>query len=54
MGVDRRVKTGYWSSHKYYRLNVADYVEAWVGYKPLLELVELADGSREKAFLSTN
>jgi len=47
------MKTGYWSSHKYYRLNLADYVEAWVGYKPLLELVELADGPREKAFLST-
>jgi integrase len=31
---------------------VKDYSEEWVGYKPLLELVELAKKPREKAFLS--
>jgi integrase len=43
---------GYWASHEYYRLNVKDYSEEWVSYTPLLELIELAKGPREKAFLS--
>jgi hypothetical protein len=31
---------------------VKDFSEEWVGYKPLLELVDLAEKPREKAFLS--
>ena len=44
---------GYWATHPYIRLNVRDYSEEWVGYQPLLELIELAGEPREKAFLST-
>jgi hypothetical protein len=43
---------GYWSRHEYYRLNVKDFSEEWVGYQPLLELIELASQPREQAFLS--
>jgi integrase len=43
---------GYWATHPYVRLNVKDFSEEWVGYKPLLELVDLAEKPREKAFLS--
>jgi len=45
-------QTGYWATHPYVRLNVKDYSEEWVGYKPLLELIALAEKPREKAFLS--
>jgi len=48
--VSRQI--GYWALHPYVRLNVKDYSEEWVGYKPLLELVELAEKPREQAFLS--
>jgi integrase len=43
---------GYWATHPYIRLNVKDYSEEWVGYQPLLELIELASQPREQAFLS--
>lgn len=43
---------GYWARHPYIRLNVKDYSEGWVGYQPLLELIELAGTPREQAFLS--
>jgi len=43
---------GYWATHPYVRLNVRDFSEEWVGYKPLLELVALASKHREQAFLS--
>jgi len=43
---------GYWARHPYIRLNVRDYSEEWVGYQPLLELIELASQPREQAFLS--
>ena len=43
---------GYWATHNYVRLNVTELVEEWVGYQPLLELIELAGKPREKAFLS--
>jgi hypothetical protein len=43
---------GYWATHPYVRLNVKDFSEEWVGYKPLLKLVDLAEKPREKAFLS--
>jgi len=43
---------GYWATHPYIRLNVRDYSEEWVGYTPLLELIEYAGSPREQAFLS--
>jgi len=43
---------GYWATHPYIRLNVRDYSEEWVGYQPLLELIEYAGSPREQAFLS--
>jgi integrase len=48
--VSRQI--GYWATHPYIRLNVRDYSEEWVGYEPLLELIELASEPREQAFLS--
>jgi len=48
--VSRQI--GYWATHPYIRLNVRDYSEEWVGYEPLLELIELASQPREQAFLS--
>jgi len=45
-------QTGYWATHQYFRLNVKDYSEEFCGWKPLLELVDLAGEPREKAFLS--
>jgi len=48
--VSRQI--GYWARHPYIRLNVKDYSEGWVGYQPLLELIELAGTPREQAFLS--
>jgi len=50
--VSMSKQIGYWSTHPYVRLNVKDFSEEWVGYKPLLELVELAEKPREQAFLS--
>jgi integrase len=47
-----RQMQGYWATHPYIRLNVKDYSEEWVGYEPLLELIELASQPREQAFLS--
>ena len=43
---------GYWATHPYIRLNVRDYSEEWVGYTPLLELIEYTGSPREQAFLS--
>ena len=49
--MSRQVQ-GYWATHPYIRLNVRDYVEGWIGWQPLLELIELASQPREQAFLS--
>jgi len=43
---------GYWATHQYVRLNVKDYSEEWIGYKPLLEVLALTKKPREQAFLS--
>ncbi|MEM3581692.1 MAG: hypothetical protein QXH40_03825 [Candidatus Bathyarchaeia archaeon] len=34
-------KAGFWHLKPYHRLSVAEFVEEWVGWKPLVELVEL-------------
>ena len=49
-------KLGYWSIHQYHRLSVEEWVEEWVGWPAMLDLVRLAReefGSREEAFLTT-
>ena len=51
-GLMKMLAKGYWASHPYYRLNVKDFSEEWIGYRPLLKLVELAGKPREQAFLS--
>jgi integrase len=51
-GFNVSKQIGYWATHPYIRLNVKDYSEEWVGYQPLLELIELAGTPREQAFLS--
>jgi hypothetical protein len=44
---------GYWATHKYHRLNVKEYSEEWVGYDSMSKLVDILEGKRERAFLST-
>jgi integrase len=51
-GFNVSKQIGYWARHPYIRLNVKDYSEEWVGYPAILELIQLAEKPREKAFLS--
>ena len=43
----------YWLNHKYYRLNVKDYVEEFCGWSALQQLIDVASTGRDQAFLST-
>jgi integrase len=43
---------GYWSLNDYHRLSVKDFVEQFCGWKALLELVNCAKSSRDRAFLA--
>lgn len=45
-------RIGYWSVHEYHRLNVKDYVDDFVGWSALLELLELPNRKRDKSFLA--
>lgn len=49
--VERNVHA-FWSNHKYYRLNVVDFIKKFCGWSAIVELVRYASTELEKAFLA--
>jgi integrase len=45
-------RQGYWATHEYYRLNVKDFVEEFVGWTAIMQLFGMLYDKRDKSFFA--
>jgi hypothetical protein len=45
-------RRGYWATHPYYRLNVEDFVEEFVGWTAIMQLFGMLYDKRDRAFFA--